>query len=80
MDEREQVHEYIQRWKKLGPLLEEIKWRELREFDYDANWQIIDDLLEAGLQHAQERTTSGLLEQQRRFMRIREIMNRQESS
>jgi hypothetical protein len=60
---------FVQHWRRVGPLLEAIKRRELREFDHAANVEIIDALLQLGVDHGQPRTSSGLVELQRRLHR-----------
>jgi hypothetical protein len=57
--------EFIERWKRVGPLLDEIRRKELRLFRHEDNWRIIDGLLEIGFQHSTRQTTSGLVELQK---------------
>ena len=63
---------WVKTWAKAGPKLEEIRCRELREFKYEDHLQAIDALLEVACRHAGPRTTSGLVEQQRLFQRLRQ--------
>lgn len=63
---------WIEHWRRVGPLLEQIRRQELREFDYQKNWQMVDALLQIGCDFATPRTTSGLVELQRRLQRLRQ--------
>lgn len=58
---------FVEHWRKVGSLLEEIRRQELRDFDHKANVEIIDALLQLGVDCGEERTTSGLVELQRRL-------------
>jgi hypothetical protein len=69
--EREQYREYVQRWKRVGPLLERIRLRELRSPEYGKNWRIVDGLYELAMYHRRSRPTSGLMELQRLFAKAR---------
>lgn len=57
--------EWAEHWRRLGPILEEIRREELRNFNYDEQLPIIDALLQLGLDHAVPRSTSGLVELER---------------
>lgn len=58
---------FVQHWRRVGPMLEEIRRRELQNFDFSANAHIVDALLQLGLDCGEVRTTSGLVELQRRL-------------
>ena len=62
---------WVETWLKAGPKLEAIRRRELRNFDYRKHYEAIDALLEIGCRFAKPRSTSGLVEQQRLFMKAR---------
>ena len=68
---RDEARSYVEHWKRVGPLLEEMRRQELRQFSHSQNGQAIDDLLAAGLVHAQPRVSSGLIEMQRIFAKAR---------
>jgi hypothetical protein len=53
-----------------GPLLTEIRARELREIDVSAELASMTDVFEYALRTFPPRTTSGLVEQQRLFARL----------
>ena len=58
-------------WKRVGPKLDEIRRRELRQFDHEANIGVIDALLQIAVDHGTRKTTSGLVELQRRLAKGR---------
>jgi hypothetical protein len=63
-DEKEQLRQYVERWKRVGPELEEIRRREIREAD---NVQVLA-LLESSFNYAitlPPRQSSGMVEMQR---------------
>jgi Arc/MetJ-type ribon-helix-helix transcriptional regulator len=57
--------EWVEHWRRLGPILEEIRIEELRHFNYEEQLPIIGALLQLGVDHAVPRPTSGLVEFQR---------------
>lgn len=57
--------EFLENWKRVGPILEEIRWKELREFRHEDKWEIVESLLEIGFVHRQPRKSSGLVELQK---------------
>lgn len=63
--------EWIGAWKTAGEALQKIKRQELQSFDYAANEKIIDGLLQWACDHAEARPGSGLVVQQRLFMKLR---------
>jgi hypothetical protein len=69
--ERERLKQWVETWKRAGPELERVRREELRAFRHEDSVELIDSLLELGVQFGQVRTTSGLVEQQRLFMKAR---------
>lgn len=65
--EYESAREYVLRWKRVGPLLEAIRRRELREYDFEKNRSAVASLFEMGVQHAVPRKSSGFIEWSRRL-------------
>jgi hypothetical protein len=57
--------QWLEQWRRAGPLLERIRWRELRRMDLRARQQAIAAVLEASEGLGQPRHTSGLVELQR---------------
>lgn len=70
--DKKQMAEWVKNWKRTGSALKEIKRRELQSFDYEKNRIIIDEMLQWACDNQKVRLTSGLVEQQRLFMRLRE--------
>jgi cobalamin biosynthesis Mg chelatase CobN len=62
--EKEQLKQWVETWKRAGPLLEEFRYEELRRFRHEEGVKIIDSLLEMGYQHRVNVPTSGLVELQ----------------
>lgn len=67
----EKTKTWVETWKQAGASLEAIRRKELRAYDYDKNQAIIDGMLQWACEHQQIRLSSGLVEQQRLFMKIR---------
>ena len=61
---------FVQHWKRVGPMLEEVRRRELRALGNGPCDGLVDSLLELGEIAARPRTVSGLVEQQRRFRKM----------
>jgi hypothetical protein len=57
--------DWVEHWRRLGPLLEKIHREELRHFNFEEQAPIIDALLQLGLENAVPRPTSGLVELER---------------
>ncbi len=57
--------DWVEHWKRVGPKLDEIRRRELREFVYAKQLPIIDALLQMGVDRRVSRKSSGLVEFQR---------------
>ena len=68
---QDQIQTWIQTWQQAGRALQQIKLHELRSYDYAKNLPILDDLLQWAYEHRTVRLTSGLVEQQRLFMKLR---------
>ena len=63
---------WVENWATLGPELEAIRRRELRQMTYQQRIKLIDTLLQIGGRFGKPRTTSGLAEQQRLFQKARQ--------
>jgi len=59
--------EWVELWRRVSPKLEEIRRRELRNFDYEKQLTLIDALLQLVCSMRVPRMTSGLVELQRRL-------------
>ena len=66
------MEKWVDAWKRAGSALEEVRRRELRAYDYDKNQALLDEMLQWACDHRRIRLTSGLVEQQRMFMKLRE--------
>lgn len=67
------IRKWIATWQQASSALNELKKRELRAADYyEKNRPILDEMLEYACDNRQERLTSGLVEQQRWFMKLRD--------
>ncbi len=66
---REEQRRLVKLWEETGPILEALRDAELRDMPYD--WRAVDALLQlADTYDGPERTTSGLVEMQRLFMKL----------
>jgi len=68
---KDQMRQWAETWKRAGPALEEIKRRELQAFDYAANQELVDAMLRWACEYPRPRASTGLIEQQRLFMKLR---------
>lgn len=60
---RDALREQLLRWQRVGPELESIRRRELRNYHFDR--EIADDLLRMAAGHAKPRRATGLIHLQR---------------
>ena len=65
---------WVENWKRVGPILEQIKAEELRAADYHKELAGLLPMCDLACDHAEPSKTSGLVEQQRLFMKMREQM------
>ncbi len=70
-DEDPNAKRWVQVWKQAGQSLEEIDRQRLRNLRYEDHVAEIDELLELAFRFAKPRPTSGLVEQQRLFAKLR---------
>ncbi len=70
-----QTKAWVERWKQAGPRLDAVWQKELREFKHEEHYEAIDALLELACRFARPRLTSGLVEQQRLFQKLRNERN-----
>jgi hypothetical protein len=69
--EQEQIQHWVDNWQQAGKALKAIKRQELQQYDYAKNLPLIDRMLQWAYEHRTERLTSGLVDQQQWFMRLR---------
>lgn len=67
----ENARRWMQAWRRAGPALERVRRAELRAFRYEDNYRLVDALLQMACDFGTPRTTSGLVEQQRLFGKLR---------
>ena len=67
--------QWVDNWKRVGPILEQIEAEELRAPDYHERLKNLLPMIHWVCDHAEPTTTSGLVEQQRWFMKMREQIN-----
>ena len=70
-DKKQRLKQWVETWKRAGPMLERVRYEDLLAYEHEKNVGIIEDLLEMGYQFRQPRNTSGLIEQQRLFGKLR---------
>lgn len=69
--ETENARRWMQAWKVAGPLLEEIRAEEIRATDTVKAMEMLDDAFSSAIWLNQPRAGSGLVEQQKIFLRAR---------
>ena len=67
----EQLRTWVDCWKQAGPALENLRRQELLGLDGSNYLALWDGPLQWACEHATERLSSGLVEQQRLFARLR---------
>ena len=70
-DDKENMKKWIEGWRKAATALKEIKRRELRAYDYQENKAVINGMLQWACDHSKARLGSGLVDQQRFFLKMR---------
>ena len=68
-EDKENMKKWIEGWRKAAKALKEIKRRELRAYDYQENKAVIDGMLQWACDHPKARLGSGLVDQQRFFLK-----------
>jgi len=73
MDEtkKEDIRRWVAGWQKAGPLLERLRAEAIRNSDTAVAIEQLSDAFESALRHYPPAATSGLVEQQRIFARLR---------
>ncbi len=69
--EKEQMRAWIKNWEELGPILEDLRAANLRQVDTQKAIAAFEIAYKSARLHLAPRETSGLIEQQRLFMRAR---------
>ena len=68
---QENTQRWVENWKRASVALKAVKRRELRTYDLAKNQSIVDGMLQWAFEHRELRLNSGLVEQQRLFMRMK---------
>jgi hypothetical protein len=73
MDKRITTRQWIEHWHRVGPILEKVRHDELRALTDEEAARACETLFEFAVSSPsyQERTTSGFVEQQRLFQKLR---------
>ena len=71
MKKEDAVKKWVSCWNRADRALRKIKMQELRKYDYQRNSHLIDEMLEWACSHSQRRKGSGLILQQRIFMKLK---------
>jgi hypothetical protein len=66
-----ELRQWVQRWQAVGPKLDELRLRELPHTDTQQSLLNLADAFESCRLHYRPLPTSGLIEQQRLFARLR---------
>ena len=65
------AQQWIESWKRASVALKAVKRHELRTYDLAKNRAIVDGMLQWAFENREPRLTSGLVEQQRLFMKMK---------
>ncbi len=69
--EKERVRQWVRNWEAVAPVLEELRTEAIRHSDTAAAIEQLSDAFESARRHWSPPATSGLVEQQRLFARLR---------
>jgi hypothetical protein len=73
MDRQKQSLRWVKTWQKAAVSLQKLKAEELRSKDYyEKNRKVLDEMLQYACDTGKVRLSSGLVEQQRLFMRMKQ--------
>jgi hypothetical protein len=66
------IKQWVDNWRNVGPILEQIEAEELRSPDYESGLAHFASLLDWCCKNSTPTTESGLIEQQRLFMAMQQ--------
>ncbi len=75
---KEQMRVWVEDWQRVGPMLERIEATELRQPEYEDRIKTFGPLLNWVSERAVPRPTSGLVEQQRWFMKALSVQENED--
>ena len=70
-DSKRELHAFVDRWRIASPRLDDLRRRELIDVDVAERIEALNGAFEAALADRSDRKTSGLVEQQAIFARMR---------
>ena len=70
-EEREKLREYVNRWKETGEFLKKLRRDEARNINISEEILSLSDASEAALRMYPPKPTSGLIEMQKLFMKLK---------
>jgi hypothetical protein len=71
MNDEELIRRYVETWKEAAPLLDAIRHKEIREADNLKVLAILEGAFNHALRTLPPCTTSGMVEMQKRFAKLR---------
>jgi len=72
MDEREKMRLWVETWKRAGPELEAIRREEVRDADNNKVLDLLEDAFNDALESRPPRESSGMVEMQTLFAKLRQ--------
>lgn len=73
---KKEIEKWIQTWEQAKFALDSVKLNELRASDYyRQNQRRLNEMLQYAFEHRQLRLSSGLIEQQKIFMKLKQQMD-----
>ena len=68
---QENARQWIESWKRASVALKAVERRELRTYDLAKNRAVVDGMLQWAFENRELRLSSGLVEQQRLFIKMK---------
>ena len=73
---RKEIEKWIETWEQAGFALDRVKLNELRASNYySQNQVLLNEMLQYAFEHRELRLSSGLIEQQKIFMKLKKQMD-----
>lgn len=75
--QKKEIEKWIETWEKAEAALDRVKLNELRADDYySQNQMLLNEMLQYAFEHRDLRLSSGLVEQQKIFMKLNKQMDK----
>lgn len=71
MDDREAIRRWVETWKEAGPVLDAILRTEIEKIDVQRELAVLEDAFNYAVRNTQAEPTSGLVEMQQYFAKLR---------